>query len=233
MAEKKKRDNRISEAGIAVYPRVTGEPDTQFDKDGSYSIKVRYEASNEKGAAFGAALKKEIDERMKATLAVAKKEHPAKVAAAKAKKAKPPEAPKLASTPYFEDEESGDITFSFKMKASGVTKDKKPWNRKPAVFDAKGTPVAQDIKLGGGSIVKVSFEPSDFYTTVGAGVSLRLNAVQIIELVEWTGGTASSYGFEEEEGFTSEAPPDTSAAEEEGFTDEDAAAATGSESDDF
>lgn len=230
MAEqKKKRDNRNSSAGIAVYPRVSGEPDTQFDPEGTYSIKVRHTATDEKAIA----LKAEIDARMKATLAEAKKEYPTKVAEAKAKKAKPPKAPELASPPYFVDEESGDITFTFKMKASGVSKKtNKPWSRKPALFDAKGTPITGDIRLGGGSEVKVSFEPSDFYKPLtGAGVSLRLNAVQVIKLVEWSGGTASSYGFTEEEGF--EADPISVEAAAEGFENEEDAPATGSETDEF
>ena len=242
--EKKKRDSRTTAAGIAVYPRVSGEPDTQFDAEGTFSTKIRFEATNEKGAAYAAELKAEIDTRMKQTLAAAKKEYPAKVAEAKAKKAKPPKAPELASTPYFEDEETGDITFTFKMRASGVSKKtNKPWTAKPRLFDAKGTPIVTDIKLGGGSEIKVNFEPSDFYKPlVGAGVSLRLNAVQVIKLVEWAGGDAKSYGFTEEEGFESDAVSSDVArgvaawvgeAAEEGFENEEAPATPGSEADEF
>ena len=45
------------------------------------------------------------------------------------------------------------------------------------------------------------------YTTlIGAGVSLRLEAVQIIKLVQPTERTAASYGFTEEKGYDSRVP---------------------------
>lgn len=43
-----------------------------------------------------------------------------------------------------------------------------------------------------------------FVAALGAGVSLRLQAVQIIELVQGGERTAASYGFEDEEGYTAE-----------------------------
>ena len=39
---------------------------------------------------------------------------------------------------------------------------------------------------------------------IGAGITLRLRAVQIICLVE-SGGTAESFGFDEEEGYAADA----------------------------
>ena len=69
--------------------------------------------------------------------------------------------------------------------------------------DAKGKPLTGETKVGGGSVIKVSYEVVPYYTAIaGAGVSLRLKAVQIIELKAYSGGgNAESYGFGEEEGF--------------------------------
>jgi hypothetical protein len=42
-----------------------------------------------------------------------------------------------------------------------------------------------------------------------AGVSFRLYAYQVIELVQGSGGTAESFGFGEEEGYVGEEPSDS------------------------
>ena len=41
---------------------------------------------------------------------------------------------------------------------------------------------------------------------IGAGVALRLRAVQVIQYVEGGTGSADRFGFDEEEGFVQEAP---------------------------
>ena len=101
------------------------------------------------------------------------------------------------------------------------------------IRDAKGNPV-NGLAVGNGAIVKVGYELSPFYTQlVGAGVSLRLKAVQIITLVERGGADASYYGFEtEEDGFeadetqinskkVSASAPVQTPAEAAGFDSED------------
>jgi len=50
--------------------------------------------------------------------------------------------------------------------------------------------------------MKVSAELIPYYTAMaGAGVSLRLRAVQITKLVEGGSGNAKGYGFGEEDGY--------------------------------
>lgn len=102
------------------------------------------------------------------------------------------------------EEPTGNVIFKFKMKASG--KDKKtgkPWSRKPAIFDAKGKPMIGVPSIWGGTTGKVSFEVSPYFVQgqAMAGISLALNAVQIIDLRSGGGGNAESYGFGEEEGY--------------------------------
>src|SRR5438034_8310492 len=108
-----------------------------------------------------------IDAEMKAALELAKKDNP-KVRI------------KAADKPYIAvindaDEPTDEVVFTFKMRASGIDKEtKEPWQRRPALFDAKGKPLVGE-EIGAGSEIKVAFTIAPFYTSlVGAGVSLRL-----------------------------------------------------------
>jgi hypothetical protein len=51
---------------------------------------------------------------------------------------------------------------------------------KPVVFDAQKNPLAANISIGGGSKVRFSAEVYNY----GDGISLRLNQVQVVDLVE-------------------------------------------------
>ena len=119
------------------------------------------------------------------------------------------------------------FTISVKMKAKGMDRDGRSWSAVPALFDASGAPVKDREALRGmwsGTEGRVSFEACPFYQpALGAGITLRLKAVQILKLVE-SGGSADSFGFQEEAGgwAASEAqaaiPFDaTGAATDEGF----------------
>lgn len=222
---------RTTTKGRAIFPRLSGEPDTKFNKLGVWSVKLA------QSGAEGAQLIADIEAARKEALAEAEvqyqektKEYKALTPKQRAGK-KPPEKPKMADAPYFVDEESGDVTFTFKLTASGETKDKKPFTQKPALFDASGKPIKGDIKIGGGSVIRVSYELNTFVAPIGAGASLRLKGVQIIELIEF-GGDATYYGFEPEEGgFASEdAAEETFPADE---SEESAASTTGDASDEF
>lgn len=170
--------------GVAVWPKVN-EPDTKFDAAGVYQIKLRLEGEEAQ------ALRTQLDEAIAANLKTVKDEN-------KGKKIK------IADTPYAleldaEENETGAILFNFKMKASGKKKDGTTFTQKPLLFDALAKPLAADKRVGGGSVVKVGYEVNPFYVAaVGAGVSLRLKAVQVLELREF-GGDAASFGFTAEE----------------------------------
>jgi hypothetical protein len=119
------------------------------------------------------------------------------------------------------------FTISVKMKAKGMDRDGRSWSAVPALFDASGAPVKDREALRGmwsGTTGRVSFEACPFYQpALGAGITLRLKAVQILKLVE-SGGSADSFGFQEEAGGwaaseTQAAIPfdATGAATDEGF----------------
>ncbi|SHJ81927.1 DUF2815 family protein [Propionispora hippei] len=108
----------------------------------------------------------------------------------------------------FREDQNGDIVFKFKTKATIKTKAGDIVKRTVPVFDAKGKPV--DVTIGNGSVVRVAFQIVPYWkSSTNNGLSLYLDAVQVIELVEYKGGgNASSFGFGEEDGFVgSDATP--------------------------
>lgn len=171
--------------GVAYYPYISA-PDTKFDEQGHYKVNLCIPKEEAEP----------IIEQIKSEL----------VAGIKALKEAKPNA-KIKQAPFpFEDEldddeePTGNVIIKFKSKAA----------YKPAVFDSKGTPMLNS-NIYAGSVLKVNGSIA-FYNSpaVGAGVTLRLRAVQVIEYVEGSSG-AGKFGFEEETGFTIE---DTEEVEE-------------------
>ena len=74
----------------------------------------------------------------------------------------------------------------------------------PAMFDAKGQPIRL-LALGHGSKVALNYNLSPWASPLGYGVSLKLNAAQVIEWIPFNQGDpndAASWGFEShEQGF--------------------------------
>lgn len=66
---------------------------------------------------------------------------------------------------------------------------------KPPVFDKFGIAIPETILIGNESRVRVAYSPAP-YDAFGGGIALYLNAVQVIELVEYRASTADAYGFE-------------------------------------
>jgi len=196
MADKfKKNPTMTSPKGTFKWPRLN-EPDTKFKEEGEYSVKVVMNPTD-KGVQE---LIDAIDEAAAASLAFAqdKAETPAK-----AKKWETKYLP-YADVEDEDGEPTGEVEVKFTMKASGVNRRTgKAWTRKPAIFDAQGTPLTDAPAIWGGTVGKINFEIIPYSPTpqVGASVKLGLNAVQIIELVSGgTSASASSFGFGAEDG---------------------------------
>jgi hypothetical protein len=104
---------------------------------------------------------------------------------------------KTAQLP-FKVNEDGTTTFNFKTKNA------------PKLFDSKGNPIrnASELNIGGGSTIRVQGAAQAYNKGGKVGVTVYLNAVQIVNLVEYTG---NPFGVEEG-GFE--------AAAEEKFADE-------------
>lgn len=192
-----KKPRFTTPTGIAQYPWLN-KPDTKFNPDGEYKVNLEVDTdAAQKLVTF-------LDEQFAQAVAEAKKANPGKKI-------------KEGSPGYDVNEETGKVTFKFKTKAKVTTKSGDTFDQKIALFDAKGKPLTNAPNIGGGSKVKVSFEIMQYYTAMaGAGLSLRVKAVQVIDLVEFSGGaSAEAYGFGEEEGYESKAKTDDNE-----FTDE-------------
>lgn len=118
-------------------------------------------------------------------------------------------APKIKAAPVHvaykaetdeEGNETGNTIFSFKNKAKGKKKDGTEFTVKIDVVDAKLRKVTTPI--GRGSTIKVAFTPTEFFGFGVAGASLRLQAVQVIDLVPFNGSGAAA--FSEEEGYVAD-----------------------------
>jgi hypothetical protein len=101
------------------------------------------------------------------------------------------------------EEPTGYVIFKFKSKASGKNKKGDTWTRKPGIFNAKGVALKNPPQVWGGTEGKVSYSVNPYFIpgTGVAGISLRLEAVQILELVSAGSKSASAYGFGQEDGY--------------------------------
>jgi hypothetical protein len=177
--------------GNALWAKVF-EPDTRYVPEGEYSIQVVVPETE------AAEVCEQLENMAQAKLAEVVKEQP------KLKNV-------LSTRTPFEDETdetgnpTGNVLFKTKMKARIKSRDGRVYEQKPAVVDAKRTPLDGSQLIGNGSLVKVAVEPVPYMmqSTKQVGVTLRLKAVQIINLVEY-GNTTSSI-FDEEDGFVTSA----------------------------
>lgn len=195
--------------GKSKYAWVS-KADTKFNPDGEYKINLIADAEDPEVQELCARLDALVEEAK----AKAIEENP---------KRSPLTAPAYESVTDDKGNETGEVTFKFKLKAKVKTKDGKSYQQRPTVFDAKGKPITDldDFGIGDGSIVKVAFDPVTYFmaSTKTAGVSLRLKAVQVIKLESWNGG--GSFGFEEEEGYEYSAQKDKNGDNETVFTEEE------------
>ena len=187
------KENTVSPKGVLVYPHLN-KPDIKFDKDGVWRASLRLNKEDAKPIIemITLAIEENADNETK----------------------KRNKTIKIANPPFSEDED-GNFVFNFKLKSSGIRQNGEKWSQKPVLYDSKGNLFdPQNNIIWGGSQAKVAFQTIPYFVgAVGAGVSLRLKAVQIIELV--TGGKdASSFGFTEEEGFEAKGKNEDVALEE-------------------
>ena len=128
------------------------------------------------------------------------------------------------------EEETGNVIFNVKTKY-GILDRKTGEKRfnKIGLFDSQGAPLAAGTAIYGGTVGKVAFQASPYFVAGQgmAGISLRLSAVQVIDLVGPGSRTAAQHGFGKEDGYVaSEDDAETPFAESK-------ATATNGDSDDF
>jgi len=176
--------------GNALWCKVF-EPDTKFDTNGIYSVTVLIPEAE--AAEVCEYLDTLVDDKFAEEI-----------------KAKPKLKNGLSTkTPYEPEydqngDATGNIEFKLKLKAKVVTRTGDTYEQKPIVVDAKRKPLDKDTAIGNGSVIKVAYEPIPYMmaSTKTVGVSLRMKGVQVIDLVEYGGGSSM---FDDEDGFVSEA----------------------------
>ena len=128
---------------------------------------------------------------------------------------------------YSEDgEPDGKLVFNFKRTAEGIYKTGRKageyWKAKIQLIDAAKVPIPSGVNIWGGTTMRVKAEMVAFSMTgTGkAGISMRLAAVQIIDLVSG-GGESDTSGFDMEEGYSANNATSDLSSKEEAPEDED------------
>ena len=161
--------------GTAVYPRIA-EPDTKFNTDGVYHCKLHVGEDD-------------FNLFSKTVTEIVEKEYAAECAI-KGKKLT------RATTSPIRITADGDYELYAKQVAQRQTA-KGLLEFTVPVFDASGTRLGKAPNVGSGSTLKLSTEVYTWFTpTQGFGYTLRLKAVQVIDLVEYAGG-GSVFGKED------------------------------------
>lgn len=182
MKPKTKLASVVSPKGLASYPFLNS-PSTKFKPEGEYSVKLLM--NKEEGQKFVDQVKAILRDAYKDQCALLKKDKL-----------------KMADFPW--KEEGDNIVVKFGCKAKYTAKDGSVYEKRVALFDTKGNPVTDLV--GSNSVIRCSSNVYCWYTPLlGMGVSLQLNAVQVVELVAPSMNlSATAYGFSaEEEGYVS------------------------------
>ena len=173
----------ISEIGEAIYPHLN-KPDVRFSEAGEYKVTLKVAKSD------ATAMLKLYNSAIEDALKLAEQNHKGK-------------GIKNAPKPF--TEEDNFVFFKFKMKATGVNqKTKEKFSQRPQLFDAKKNPIPLSTLIWGGSKLRVAYNLVPYYTPMlGAGITARLKAVQVISLVE---GKDSNL-FSKEDGYETTPEP--------------------------
>jgi hypothetical protein len=183
------RIKMTSPVGVARFPKLNT-PDTKFKEEGEYSVQLQLSKDSPENQSFINELAKIYEANYKTVSA----ENRGK----KIKRMDPPWKDGV-------DRDGNDLNcwdLRIKMPASYMSKqDGKKVEMRPAIFDAKLNPSKAEV--GGGSKIRVNFDVSPFYVpALGAGISLRLRAVQVLELSQRGSRSGTDYGFSQADGFT-------------------------------
>ena len=173
----------ISEIGEAIYPHLN-KPDVRFSEAGEYKVTLKVAKSD------ATAMLKLYNSAIEDALKLAEQNHKGK-------------GIKNAPKPFTEEDKF--VFFKFKMKATGVNqKTKEKFSQRPQLFDAKKNPIPLSTLIWGGSKMRVAYNLVPYYTPMlGAGITARLKAVQVISLVE---GKDSNL-FSKEDGYETTPEP--------------------------
>ena len=215
MADKKEKAECFKKTyttpqGEAAYPHLA-EPQTKFNEAGVYDVTLYFDA--EAGGKLLEMLTPAYEQACKEAREIYEQQKP------QYKK----DNPEIKFEQFYREEVDDDgfgtgrIFVKFKRQATVKTKDRKVIEFSVAVFDRHNQAMPKELvaKASSGSIMRAAFKANPYFVAAGAkaGISLQLEAVQIVELKEWAGTkSADSYGFQsfedEDDAFLSESAGD-------------------------
>lgn len=190
-----KLETFITPVATAVYPSITA-PDTRFDPDGVYKVSLSLEPEVAQG------LVAKLDKAMTdfiGTLDPVKAQSATKMPVFEDEYTRPEFPPnatddeKEAIKAAFVPEPTGNIIVKTKLKAKVQPKNGEAFTQSPVVVDA-ATGAAVEEHVGFGSKIRVKGQIAPYYNPMSkqVGLSLRMKAVQVVELVE-SGGDGAAY----------------------------------------
>jgi hypothetical protein len=180
-----KKTNLVTPVCVALWPKLTI-PTTKFAKPGtkgSYEVQIVLDPSNEKHAPFIDRVN-ELYEEAIAEMAMLEKKP-------KIKRCDPPIRPLTDK----EGNETGLFALRAKATAGGTRDDGTDWSFKPRGFTPKGEPYTGQVNHNAKLALAITARP--FYVaSVGAGLTLALDAYQVYEAGVGGRETATEFGFE-------------------------------------
>jgi len=188
MAKKEKKKNPVTPIRPCLYPFLK-KPDTRWNEDGEYRVSLVFDQDDE--FIYKVKVKAEKEFEIART------------------HMRPGQAAKLtfvSPVKVEEDEDgkpTGNVRLNFKTKAI-FRKDGEAHHVKMKVFDGQGKLIENLPNIGNGSKLSVAFNPIGTVVKGEFYLSLWMNAVQLVELIEYN-ADGSSYGFGKEEGGYEEA----------------------------
>jgi len=179
-----KLTTHVSVVGEAIYPHLN-KPDVKFSDAGEYKVTLKVAKSD------ATSMVKLFDDAQADSLKLAIAENKDK---------------KVQESPHPRYKVEGDnVFFIFKLKASGVNKKtKESFIQRPQLLDAQKQPHPVEKSIWGGSKIKIAYELVPYSAPFGAGITARIKAIQILELVEGKSDTP----FEKEDGYKAEVNSD-------------------------
>jgi hypothetical protein len=191
--EKKKREFHRTPIGVLQYPYLTGEGrDFEGDNKFKYSTKMLFEGAD--ADAFEAEL-----EALKAEIMASARDQEGQLTF---------RGKKDVTYPFFERTEDGKLVVKFRIPATITPKTGKnagkSFSNKPRFFDSKNQPITEDLNIGTGTRGRITFTVYAWRIKSGAAsIRLEPRAIQVAEVVEYSGRpqSATDYGFEEMDGY--------------------------------
>jgi hypothetical protein len=194
-----KYTNILTPTGTAIWPKLNA-PDTKYKANGEFNVKLKLSAEDAQPI---------IDQYEKELAAYFEEVQDELMKGDGKSKAKARGLKLAADKPYKDDfddqgEPTGDVVINFKMPHRIIREGKSDLLLFPDIFDAGGKKLKNPPEIWGGSKLRVSGQLRPFNAPIGVGISMRLQAVQIIELSTKGARDAAGYGFGAEEGYTAE-----------------------------